>query len=52
MSNDDSDRGESSIRVVCPSTLEPPEPIMLHFYHMEWGKEKVKIVLPNTYVLF
>jgi len=35
MSDDDSDRGESLMRVVHPPTLHPLEPSMLHFWDME-----------------
>ncbi len=40
MSKDDSDGGESSMRVLHPPTLEPPKPCMLRFCHMEQGNEK------------
>jgi hypothetical protein len=52
MSNDDSDGGESSMHVVRPPTREPPEPNIMCFWHMEWGKEKGKTMLLGTYVFF
>ncbi len=52
MSNDDSDGGKSSMRVVHPPKPEPPEPNMLCFWHMECKKKKGKTMLLGTYVFF
>ncbi len=52
MLEDNNDGGESSMRVMHPLTPEPLEQGMLYFWHMEWGKEKKKIMFFGTYVFF
>ncbi len=54
MSNDDNDESEYAMckhHVNCPTTLKPPKPNMLHFWHKEQGREQGKTLLPNTWVM-
>ncbi len=53
MLEDNNDGGESSMHVMHPPTPEPLKPGgMLHFWHMELGKEKNKFVFFGTYLFF